>query len=444
MTASYSSRLISAEAAARLVNSGDWLDYGMGLGMPVDFDAALAKRRDELEGVKVRGLLSARPLAIVEEDPEQSAFSYLSWHLGVQERQWAEQGRCDYIPMSYRNKPEIYRKCLDVDVAVINTPPMDRHGYFNFSLVNSATRAVLETAKIVIVETNEALPRSLGGFEECIHLRDVDYVVEGGRHPLVELPSAPPGEVDVRIADHIVRRMKDGSVVQLGIGAISNSVGLMIAESDLKDLGMHTEMLVDAYLAMHKAGKLTNARKIIDRHKGVWTFCMGTLELYDWVADNPGLASCPVNYTNTPEIMGRNDNLVTINTCIEADLYGQVSSESAATRQISGTGGQLDFVNGAFISNGGKSFICMASTYTDKHTGETKSRIVPALPRGEVVTAPRSQVHQLVTEWGCTTLAGRSMKERCERIIALAHPDFRDGLSLEAEKLGLLRRSQGK
>jgi acyl-CoA hydrolase len=203
-------------------------------------------------------------------------------------------------------------------------------------------------------------------------------------------------------------------------------------------------MLVDAYLAMHKSGKLTNARKAIDRHKGVWTFCMGSLELYDWVADNPGLASYPVNYTNSPEIMGKNDNLVTINCCIEADFYGQVSSESAATRQISGTGGQLDFVNGSFISNGGKSFICMASTYTDKQTGERKSRILPALPQGEVVTAPRSQIHQLVTEWGCTILAGCSMKDRCERIIALAHPDFRDDLFREAEKIGLLRRSMGK
>lgn len=444
MTTSYTRKRISAEAAAALVKSGDWVDYGMGLGMPVVLDAALAKRKYELSNVKIRGLLAARPLAVVVEDPEQRAFSYQSWHLGGLERKWAGEGLCDYIPMSYRNQPEIYRKCLEVDVAVVSAPPMDKHGYFNFSLVNSATRAILETAKTVIIEINEALPRSLGGFEECIHLRDVDYVVEGGFQPLVELLSPPPGEVDKRIAEHIVSRIKDGSVIQLGIGGISNSVGLMIAASDLKDLGMHTEMLVDAYLAMYTSGKLTNARKITDRYKGVWTFCMGSRELYEWLADNPALASCPVNYTNSPEVMGRNDNLVTINCCIEADLYGQVSSESAATRQISGTGGQLDFVSGSFISNGGKSFICMASTYTDKLTGETQSRIVPALSEGDVVTAPRSQVHQLATEWGCAMLAGYSIRERCERIIGLAHPDFRDKLFRDAEKLGLLRRSQGK
>ncbi len=440
----YQRRLITAEAAAAMVESGFWLDYGMALGMPVAFDAALARRKNELSGVRLRGLMSARPLAVVTEDPEQRAFAYSSWHLSGQERNWAGRGLCDYIPMAYQNKPEIYRKCLDVDIAVISTPPMDRHGYFNFSLSNSATMAILETAKTVIIETNQALPRCLGGFEECIHIRNVDYIIEGGNHPLVELPSSRPGEVETRIAEHIVRQMKNGSVIQLGIGAIPNSVGLRIADSDLKDLGMHTEMLVDAYLAMHNSGKLTHARKNIDRHKGVWSFCMGTKDLYEWVADNPGLASCPVNYTNSPEVMGRNNNLVTINCCIEADLYGQVSSESSATRQISGTGGQLDFVHGSFISDGGKSFICMASTYTDKQTGQTRSRIVPVLPQGEIVTAPRSQIHQLVTEWGCTILAGCSMKERSERIIALAHPEFRDQLFREAEKLGLLRRSMDK
>lgn len=440
----YARKVISAEKAASLVTSGDWVEYGMGLGQPVVFDAALAQRKGELRNVGIRGLMSARPLAVVEEVSDRSAFAYSSWHFSTQERRWAGQGRCDYIPMSYRYQPEIYRKALDVDVAVINTPPMDKHGYFNFSLTNSSTMAFLERAKIVIMEINEALPRTCGGFEECIHIRDVDYIIEGGFHPLVELPVAKPGDVDMRIAEHIVRQMRDGSVIQLGIGGIPNSVGTLIAQSDLKDLGMHTEMLVDAYLALHKSGKLTNARKQVDRHKGVWTFCMGSRELYDWVADNYGLASCPVNYTNSPEIMGKNDNLVTINSCIEADLHGQVSSESSSTRQISGTGGQLDFVNGSFVSNGGKSFICMASTFTDKESGRVISRIVPTLPLGEVVTAPRSQVHQLVTEWGSAVLVGCSKKERCERIISLAHPDFRDELFREAEKSGTLRRSMSK
>jgi acyl-CoA hydrolase len=440
----YARKLISAEDAARLVKSGDWVEYGMGLCQPVVFDAALAARQDALRNVGIRGLMSVRPLAVVETVKDRASMAYASWHFSSQERRWSGEGRCDYIPMSYRFQPEIYRKALDVDVAVISTPPMDKHGYFNFSLTNSSTRAFLEKAKIVITEVNEALPRTCGGFEECVHIRDVDHVIEGGRHPLVELAVSEPGKVDLRIAEHIVRQMKDGSVIQLGIGGIPNSVGTLIAQSDLKDLGMHTEMLVDAFLAMHRSGKLTNARKRADRHKGVWTFCLGSRDLYEWAADNPGLASCPVNYTNSPDIMGRNDNLVTINSCIEADFSGQVSSESSSTRQISGTGGQLDFVNGSFVSDGGKSFICMASTFTDKASGRVTSRIVPTLPQGEVVTAPRSQVHQLVTEWGSASLVGCSKKERCERIIGLAHPDFRDGLFREAETLGLLRRSSDK
>ena len=440
----YASKCISAEQAAGLVRSDSWIDYGMSLCMPVTVDAALAARRDELHDVRIRGLLSLRPLAVVEQDREQRAFTYGSWHLSAQERQWASEGLCEYIPMAYCNQPEIYRKCLDVDIAFISAPPMDKHGYFNFSLANSSTMAVLETAKTVVVEINEALPRCLGGFEECIHISRVDYIVEGGRHALPVLPSPPPTLVERRIAEHVVRQIRDGSTIQIGIGGVPNSVGQLLVDTDLKDLGMHTEMLADAYLALYESGKLTNAKKNIDRHKGVWSFCLGSQRLYDWVVDNPGLASCPVNYTNSPDVMGRNDRLMTINCCIEADLFAQISSESSATRQISGTGGQLDFVHGSFISNGGKSFICMPSTYEDKKTGQIRSRIVPVLPQGEIVTAPRSQIHQLVTEWGCTLLAGQSIRERCRRIISLAHPDFRDALSREAEKLGLLRRSMDK
>ncbi len=440
-SAKYRGKRISAAEAAALVKSGDWIDYGMSTGMPYSIDKALAARAGELHDVKVRGFLSLRPLAIVEADPERRSFQYMSWHLSGLERKLHAEGLCDFIPMSYRNQPEIYRKCLEVDIAFLSVAPMDRHGYFNFSLNNSATMAILETAKTVVLEVNENLPRCLGGAEECIHISNVNYVVEGESPAPTEVASAPVSDTDRKIAEHIVGQIKDGSTIQLGVGGIPNSVGRLIAESSLKELGMHTELLVDAYLDIYKSGKLTNARKNIDRHKGVWTFCMGGKELYDWVGDNPGLASYPVNYTNSPEIMARNNNLVTINCCIEADLLAQVSSESAGSRQISGTGGQLDFVAGSYISDGGKSFICMASTYTDKQSGEIRSRIIPTLPSGEIVTAPRSSLHMMVTEWGHANLAGCSTEERAKRIIGLAHPDFRDQLFRDAEKLGLWRRA---
>lgn len=444
MPQSYAGKCILPEAAARLVKSGDWVDYGFGLGMPLTLDRALAARRDELTDVKIRGIMALRPLAVVEQDPEQRAFSYMSWHMSPLERQWAEKGLCSYIPMSYRNKPEIYRKCLDVDVAFVAVAPMDAHGYFNFSLTNSATMAILEVAKLVVLEVNPGLPRTFGGFEECIHISDVDYVVDGEPTPPMELAPAPFGDVERAIATRIVEQVRDGSTIQLGIGALPNAVGHILAESDLKDLGMHTEMLVDAYLQLWKKGILTHKKKVTDRGKGVWSFCAGSNELYEWVRENPGLASCPVNYSNSPEIMGRNEKLVTINSCLEADIFGQVSSESTSQRQISGTGGQLDFVSGSFISNGGKSFLCLASTFVDKRTGERRSRILPALSQGTTVTAPRSQIHQIVTEWGCVNLAGRSLWERAEAIISIAHPDFQDELVRQAEIIGVWRKGKGR
>lgn len=437
----YKKKLRSPEDAARIVKNGDWIDYNFGLSMPGLMDKALAARKHELKDIKVRGLLALRPIEIVENDLNRDTFTYMSWHFGNYERKLCDCGLCDYIPMVYRNKPDLYRKHLEVDVAIVSVAPMDRHGYFNFSLTNSATKAILEKANVVIVEVNSKFPKALGGREECIHIAEVDVVVEGENEAPIELKPTPINEVDKAVAKHIVKEIESGSTIQLGIGSMPNAVGKMIANSDLKDLGMHTEMLADAYLDIFKSGKLTNNKKNIDKGKGVWSFCVGSKELYDWIDENPGLASYPVNYTNSPEIMSQNDKLITINNCIEVDIYGQVSSESSAVRQISGTGGQLDFLSGGFMSNKGKSFICMASTYMDKKTMELKSRIVPNFPIGEIVTDPRSQAYYLVTEYGIANLAGRSTWERAERIIGLAHPDFREELIKSAEKMNIWRRS---
>lgn len=256
-----------------------------------------------------------------------------------------------------------------------------------------------------------------------------------------------PGEIsdtDRKIAQLILKEIKDGATIQLGVGALPNAVGTMIGESDLKNLGMHTEMLVDAYMMMTKAGKITNTAKKIDTGKGVFSFCAGSQDLYDWVRDNPMLASVPVNYANDPYIMSMNDQLITINNCVEVDIFGQVTSETSGSRQISGTGGQLDFLTGGYMSNGGKSFICFTSTFMDKRTGKKHSRIAACLPENSVVTNPRTQAHCLVTEWGIADLAGRSTWERAEKIINIAHPDFREELISGAERLGIWRKSNKK
>ncbi|MGI6588324.1 MAG: acetyl-CoA hydrolase/transferase family protein [Peptococcia bacterium] len=435
----YKQKLRTAEEAVKVVQSGDWVDYSFGLAVPIDLDKALAGRKEELRDVKVRGSFSMRPLAIIEADPLREAFYYLSWHLSSYERYQADRGLCNYIPMIYRNMPLYYRNNLDVDVAMLVVAPMDKHGYFNFSLTNSANLAIVAKAKTVVLEVNEKMPRALGGHSEAIHISQVDYIVESNNQDLYTCPKIPATKADLQVAKQIVSQIEDGSSIQIGIGGMPNCVGKMIAQSDLKDLGIHTEMLVDAYLEMYKAGKLTNRLKNIDRGKGVWTFCLGSQELYEWVDNNPGLASYPVDYTNDPYVMSLNEKMVTVNNCIEVDLFGQVSAESVGTRAISGTGGQLDFVTGAYQSCGGKSFVCFSSTYTNKKTGEVKSRVVPCLPAGEIVTDPRTQAHYFVTEWGMVNLAGRSTWERAELIISIAHPAYRDDLIKAAEKMKIWR-----
>ena len=436
----YQSKLVSADEAVKMVKSGDWVDYSFCLAQPISLDKALAARRDELTDVKIRGGLFFSPIAAVECDPTKEHFTYMSWHLSGYERKLADRGLCYYIPMLYRSMPQFYRKSLDVDVAMICVTPMDKNGYFHFSLNNSASRAIVEKAKKVILEINTRLP-IVGGHETSVHISEVDLIVEGENPPLPVLGNAAATETDRKIAELIMPQLCDGATIQLGIGGLPNTIGEMIAASDLKNLGVHTEMLVDAYMVMAEAGKITNFRKRTDPGKSLFTFCAGSAALYDWVADNYNVISGPVDYVNSPTVMARNDNFMSINSCVELDLTGQFNSETAGMRQISGTGGQVDFLTGAYLSNGGRAFICCNSTFKDKKTGQLRSRILPFFDPGTVVTAPRSQSHCLVTEWGLVDLAGRSLWERAEGIIGVAHPDFRDELIAAAEKRGVWRRS---
>lgn len=437
----YRQKLRSPEQAVEVIRPGDWVDYGFGVCGAIVLDRALAKRVGELSDIKIRSVLRIDPLEIIAADPKAEVFTYNSWHFSGYERKLHDQGLCHYIPMVYRNLPRYYRSGLENDVAMISVAPMDKHGYFNFSLANSATRACLENAKTVIVEVNDKLPRVLGGIEECIHISEVDIIVEGENPAPKTLPECESSEADKKIAQLVVEDIHDGSTLQFGIGALPNAIGNVIAESNIRDLGMHTEMLTDAFLTIYKKGNLTNKAKNFNKGKGVWSFCMGSQELYDWVDENPGLAAYPVNYSNAPEIISQNDNMVSINCCLEVDLFGQISSESAGPRHISGTGGQQDFSTGAFMSKNGKGFICFNSTYEKKSSNEIKSRVVPNLPQAEIVTTPRTLVHTLVSEWGKANLAGRSVWERAELIIGIAHPNYREELIKAAEKLKIWRRS---
>lgn len=440
----YQQKLITAQDAAQLVHDGDWIDYGLGSNIPDLFDAALAQRVGELRDVKIRDCMSLKPYACIDADPQQKSFTYHSWHFGGYARKYHDRGLCYYIPMVFRNQPALYRKFLDVDIACISVTPMNKHGYFNLSLSNSSTRAIFDRAKTIILEVNEHLPWVYGGYDECIHISEVDAIIEGSHASLPELAPGTATEEDQTIAALITSKLRDGSVIQLGIGGMPNTVGQLIAQSDLKDLGMHTEMLCDAFLDMYKAGKLTNKRKIIDHNKGAFTLCLGSQELYDWVDQNPSLASYPVDYINSPQIIAQHDRMVAINSCLEVDLYGQTSAESSGIRHISGSGGQLDFLTGAFMAKEGQSFICMSSTYFDKKEQRRKSRIVPTLSAGSTVTDPRSQAFYLVTEHGIVNLAGKSTWERAEQIISIAHPDFQEELIKNAQEMHIWRKSNKK
>ena len=428
----YRQKLRTAEEAVRLVKSGDWVDYGSNNSFPVSLDAALAARRDELHHVKIRGNLLPGPVQVAECDQEMEHFVYHTWHCSGYERRLCEQGRAFFTPMIFRNEAWYYEQFLTVNVAMLSVAPMDRHGYFNLSCALGINRATLDKADLVILEVNEAMPRIHGGYEESVHISEVDCVVEAGNRPLWEMRTPAPSETDRQIARHIFPFIRDGATIQIGIGGTPNALGELIADSDLKDLGMHTELCSDGYLALHKAGKLTNRRKTLLPHKGVLGLAIGSRELYDWLDDNPGVAGYPLRYVNDPAVIAQNDGMISINGCLNADLYGQIGSESAGTRQISGTGGQLDFVTGAAMAKNGKAFLCMSSTYTDR-SGERHSRIVPQF-RGDIITTPRSQAYYLVTEYGAAMLAGQSSWQRAELLISLAHPDFREELIRAADE----------
>ena len=416
---------ISSEEAASFVRSGMWLDYGVALCQPDVFDRALAARKESLENVKIRSCLTMRPRAVVEEDPDGKHFFWFSWHFSGYDRKNHDSGRCHYMPLNLGEVPDYYRRFLDpVDIVILKTCPMDEDGFFNFGVANAWHRAMIERAKLVIVEVSRGLPYVYG---DCngVHVSEVDYVIEGDHEPAAELPNPPPSEVDHAVAHRIAAEIEDGACLQIGIGGMPNAVcALLLAESGVRDLGVHTEMLTDGIAELYRMGRITGSRKTLDPGKIVFTFSLGSKKTYAAADRNPDFLCHQVDYTNSPHIIMRNDRVIAINNTTQIDLQGQAASESDGHRHISGTGGQLQFVRGAYASKGGKSFICLASTYC-KH-GERRSRIVLNLTPGNVVTTPRSDVMYVVTEYGMVNLKGKSVAERAQSLISIAHPDFQE------------------
>jgi len=436
----YKSKLVTASQAAKFVKSGDWVDYGSCIGQPVSTDEALAARAEELEDVKVRGGISLRMPAIFTIPQAGRHFTWSAWHCTGIDRKIIEMGCGYYSPLRLSELPRLYRENIEsVDVAIFQVSPPDGHGYFNFG-PQASVKAACEKAKVIVVEVNKNMPRCLGGFEENIHLSQVDYIVEGDNPPIDQLNSSYPTDIERKVAKLIVEEIPNGACLQLGIGGMPNAVGSLIVDSDLKDLSVHTEMYVDAFVDLTTCGKITGAKKNIDRYRQVFAFAAGSQKMYDFLHDNPTVMICPVNYCNDVTKVAMIDNFISINNAVEVDLFGQVSSESSGIRHISGTGGQLDFVMGAYMSKGGKSFICLSSTY--RKNGEVQSRIVPTLATGTISTVSRTCVHWVVTEYGKVNLKGKNVWQRAEALISIAHPDFRDTLVKAAQEMKIWRNGK--
>jgi acyl-CoA hydrolase len=438
----YSNKLVKAEEAVKVVKSGDLLDYGFFNGKPGVCDQALRARADELENVMVFTAVSLPPVPGVATAPK--SFTYHDFQFSKLTRLLTlENPNIYYVPILYHIAPSLLRQGAgpERNVGIYQVCPMDEKGWFNLGPQNSETLAKMERNTVVIVEVNNNLPVCLGGSEEAVHISRVDYVVQAPDDQMpYAAPEIQPNAEERMIAGRLLEHITDGSVIQLGIGGMPNAVGKMIAESDLKNLGGHTEMFVDAYVDMIEAGRMNGAKKTFDRYRVAYTFAIGSQRLYDFMHNNPAIASYPVEYTNDPRVICRHENFVSINNAVQLDLYSQVNAESNGYQQISGNGGMWDFVLGSQWSPGGKSFICLTSTYKD-HNGQRRSRIVPTFEPGSITTIPRQMVDYLVTEYGVERMHGLPTWWRAEAVINLAHPDFREDLIRAAEKQGIWRQS---
>lgn len=439
----YKDKLISAKKAAQLIKSNELVVYGSFLGRPMDFDNELAKRKEELKNVFLYVCTTLLPpLSTAICDPSHEHFTCNSFFFSALDRKLHDNNLMYYLSAHLGESVAIIDRQHSHDYTyVVQVSPMDEHGFFSFGLSNVYSFTGCMSARRVILEVNENMPRVPGGSEDAIHISMVDYVIEGSNSPLSEYPVSPePDEVDCTMAKLLLEEIEDRACLQLGIGTLPDLLGKLICESDLKDLGIHTEMFCCSMVELFNKGLVTNKYKKLDRGKITFTFALGTKETYKFLENNPLMASHPADYANDPRIISLNDKVISINNAVEVDLFSQVCAESSGIRQLSGTGGQLDFVQGAWNSKGGKSILSLTSTYKDRN-GERHSRIVPTLKNGSIVTTPRAAVDYLVTEYGVAHLKGKSSWERAELLIGLAHPEFRDDLIKEADKMKIWRLS---
>jgi itaconate CoA-transferase len=428
----YQKKLTTPARAVEYIAHSSTLVHGMGTGEPPALLGAVADRvrAGDLHDLKVFSLLPMEHIGRTLLAPDLSdRLSAYSWFVTGADRELVHCGRHHFVPNEFHQIPRLIRDFMKVDVTVTTVSPMDQAGFFSFGTVNDYISTAARYGKKLLVEVNRHMPRVFG--EALLHVSEVDAIVENDL-PLLELvPAQPKPEADA--IGHIIAAMvPDGATLQLGIGGIPNALCRHLENH--KDLGIHTELFCPGMAHLIKKGVINGRRKNLLPHKHVFTNALGDREMYEFMHDNPSLASYPVSYTNDPHVIARNDHMISVNSTIEVDILGQCNSEYLGGFEYSGTGGQLDYVRGAFNSRGGKSIIAF---YATAHNGEV-SRVVSRFNPGTAVTTPRMDTHFLVTEYGAVNLKGKSTRERALDVISLAHPRFRDDLLKEAQNLCLL------
>lgn len=427
----YAQKLMTADAVSEQVQS-NWL-FGMDTG-PSQTPAIMAAvankiRNSDITGVKVQTLLDVYPFEFYADDSLKGKMTGYSWFSSGGARKAVNAGYADILPAYYRDVPRHIRVEYEYDAFCVSVSPMDSHGYFSLANNGSYAEAMMDKAKRIFVEVNDQQPRCLCGTQ--IHVSQVDAIVEFN-HELPVLPPVVIDETSRTIGNLIAEQIPDGACIQLGIGAIPDATGMALKAKH--DLGIHTEMFTDSMVELIECGAVNNSKKQIHRGKSVTTFAYGSKRIYDYIDDNPAIEILPVDYVNDPAVICKNDNMISINAALEVDFFGQVCAESVGTKHMSGSGGQIDYVRGACQSKGGKSFIAFTSTAK----GGTISKIKPILTPGAICTTSKNDVDYIVTEYGIAHLRGRSLGERTKQLIAIAHPDFRDELTFEAKKRGIL------
>lgn len=427
----YAKKLMTADAVAEQVQS-NWL-FGMDTG-PSQTPAIMAAvankiRNSDITGVKVQTLLDVYPFEFYADDSLKGKMTGYSWFSSGGARKAVNAGYADILPAYYRDVPRHIRVEYEYDAFCVSVSPMDSHGYFSLANNGSYAEAMMDKAKRIFVEVNDQQPRCLCGTQ--IQVSQVDAIVEFN-HELPVLPPVVIDETSRTIGNLIAEQIPDGACIQLGIGAIPDATGMALKAKH--DLGIHTEMFTDSMVELIECGAVNNSKKQIHRGKSVTTFAYGSKRIYDYIDDNPAIEILPVDYVNDPAVICKNDNMISINAALEVDFFGQVCAESVGTKHMSGSGGQIDYVRGACQSKGGKSFIAFTSTAK----GGTISKIKPILTPGAICTTSKNDVDYIVTEYGIAHLRGRSLGERTKQLIAIAHPDFRDELTFEAKKRGIL------